>query len=124
MRRLYHHYQKWEEIRSGMWRTLHGVERQIYLDKAAQLMKNTSAFHVAMLDASMTWKYSCEAHLTGGYNRQAWIGHAGCCLATGSPEDVTRQAWHTLTQDEQDEANRMADAVLAEWDQRQCQNED
>jgi DNA polymerase elongation subunit (family B) len=35
-----------------------------------------------------------------------------------SLEDVTRQAWHTLTQFQQDEANRMADAVLTDWDSR------
>lgn len=124
MKRLYHHYEKWEEIQHGMWRTVTGVERQMLLEKAALLMKNTSAFRLAMMKASLLWKYSCEVHLTGGYNRQAWIGHAGCCLATGSPEDVTRQAWHTLTQAEQDLANAAADAVLLDWDKRQCQNVD
>jgi len=122
MKRRYHHYEKWEEIQHGMWRTLHGKERTIYLEKAAQLMKNTDAFRVAMLNASMSWTYSCEVHLSGGFNRQAWMGHAGCCLATGSPEDITREAWHTLTQIEQDLANAAADSVLADWDKRQCQN--
>ena len=123
MKRLYHHYEKWEEITHGMWRTVHGEARQPLLDAAAVLMKDSILFHACMLRASKEWRYSCEVHLSGGYNRQAWMGHAGCCIAQGCPEDITRQAWHTLTQDEQDEANRMADAVLKDWDSRQCQNE-
>ena len=123
MKRIYHHYEKWEEIQHGMWRTIRGQERQIFLFKAAELMKDTNRFYESMLSASLTWRYSCEVHLTGGFNRQAWMGHAGCCFAVGSPEDVTREAWHTLTQEEQDKANQAADAVLAEWDKRQCQNE-
>ena len=124
MKRIYHHYEKWEEIQHGMWRTIRGDERHLYLEKAALLMKDTTEFRASMSRASFQWRYSCEVHLTGGYNRQAWIGHAGCCLATGAPEDVTREAWHTLTQNEQDLANAAADNVLQEWDRRQCQNED
>lgn len=127
MKRMYHHYEKWEEIHSGMWRNVQGIERKEYVRVASELMRNTDAFYAAMLRASQEWTFSCEAHLSGGYNRQAWIGHAGCCLATHSPEDVTREAWHTLTQGEQDAANLAADKVLADWDSRQedlCQKTD
>jgi len=118
MTRLYHHYEKWEEIAGGMWRAVHGEARKPLLDAAALLMKDTARFRTAMLHASHEWRYSCEVHLSGGYNRQAWIGHAGCCLAVHSPEDITRQAWHTLKQAEQDDANQAADAVLLDWDGR------
>jgi hypothetical protein len=118
VKRLYHHYEQWEEISHGMWRRVLGQARKPLLEQAACLMRDSVRFHAAMLLASQEWKYSCEAHLTGGYNRQAWMGHAGCCLATGSPEDVTREAWHTLTQSEQDLANEAADRVLADWDIR------
>ena len=124
MKRIYHHYLLWEEIHQGMWRTLHGEARKPFLEAASQLMKNPSAFYLSMQRASVAWRHSCEVHLSGGYNRQAWMGHAGCCFSVNSPEDITREAWHTLTMAEQDEANRMADLVLTEWDARQCQNED
>lgn len=124
MKRLYHHFEKWEEITHGMWRAVSMDDRVLLTKQAADLMKDGPRFHNAMLRASREWRYSCEAHLSGGFNRQAWMGHAGCCIETSSPEDVTRQAWHTLTHDEQDLANAAADAVLKDWDARQCQNED
>lgn len=99
-----------------MWRIVRGRMRKEYLAKAVALMKHRTEFREAMHHASILWRYSTEAHLTGGFNRQAWIGHAGCCLATGSPEDVTREAWHQLTQAEQDRANQDADEILALWD--------
>ena len=117
MSRIYHHFGRWEEIGQGMWRVVRGRHRKEYLHRAIALMRHPVEFRESMLRASQLWKNSCDVHLTGGYNRQAWIGHAGCCLATGSPEDVTREAWHHLTQDEQDRANADADHVLALWDQ-------
>jgi len=48
-------------------------------------------------------------------NQRAWIGHAGCFLATGSPEETTRLGWHELDDGEQYGANAAADAVIAEW---------
>lgn len=118
MRRVYHHYEKWEEIQAGMWRNVTPTERARLADEAACLMKNSALFLEAMQRATEEWTHSCEHHLTGTFNRQAWVGHAGCCIAVGSPEDVTRQAWHTLTQDEQDQANRAADQAIAEWESR------
>ena len=129
MNRVYHHYEKWEEITCGMWRNVTPTERATLAQHAAELMKDSARFLEAMQRATEEWTYSCEHHLTGTFNRQAWMGHAGCCLAVGSPEDVTRQAWHTLTQDEQDRANLAADQAIAEWEQRYakkgelCQNE-
>lgn len=124
MKRLYHHYEKWEEISCGMWRNVPIPERQALHDGAAALMKDADAFFSAMQRATKEWTYSCQHHLTGGFNRQAWIGHAGCCLAVGSPEDITRLAWHTLTKDEQDRANAAADRAIAEWERRHLSMEE
>jgi hypothetical protein len=99
-----------------MWRRTSGEERQRYLQAAADLMKDHERFYQAMHRVTLEWPYSCEVNLTtNSINQQAWIGHAGTVLATGSPEDVTRQAWHTLTKDQQDLANAAADRAIAEW---------
>jgi hypothetical protein len=118
VKRVYHHFERWEEITAGMWRNVPVGERQAYIDNAAALMKDPQAFFLAMHKATIEWPHSCEHHLTGTFNRQAWIGHAGCCIATGSPEDLTRLAWHTLTQSQQDAANLAADKAIAEWERR------
>lgn len=119
MRRVYHHYERLEEYHCGMWRMVKGEDRPPLRQAAADLMKRPDLFRDAMLRAITGWRFSCEHNLTSrATNRIAWLGHAGCCLATTAPEDVTREAWWTLTQVQQDVANRVAADVLAEWEQR------
>lgn len=115
---VYHPHYRLEEHRYGMWRNVHEVTRRAeYLRAATELMRNPIRFYAAMHRAVEEWPLSCEHNLTRpSVNRQAWMGHAGCCIEVGSPEDVTRQAWHTLTQTEQDAANDVADKVIAAWE--------
>lgn len=117
IKRIFHPYHLWEETAAGMWRIVTGDARKPYLAAAAALMRNPEAFKAAMMRAVNEWRFSCEANLSArSVNRQAWLGHAGCCIATGSPEDITRQAWWTLNQSEQDEANRVADECILAWE--------
>lgn len=95
MRRVYRHYTDMEEYRpNGMWRNVAGQEqRQAYIDAASALMADPARFKDAMLRAIEEWPNSCEvAMTTPSLNHLAWFGHAGCCIATGSPEDCTH-AW-------------------------------
>lgn len=120
MKRIYHHYTRCEEFAAGMWRIVPVSERESFIDKSAALMRDPEAFRLAMFRAISEWPLSCEQNLTASsVNHQAWFGHAGCCIAHGSPEDLTRLAWHTLTQAEQDEANAMADLAIKKWRQQQ-----
>ena len=100
-----------------MWRIIRGEKRKQFIDNAADLMRAPEEFKTAMLTAIKQWPKSCEANFTAdGVNKIAWLGHAGCCVAVSSPEDCTRLAWHTLSKDEQDEANRVAAEALATWE--------
>jgi len=111
--RIYHHYEDLEEYHAGMWKIVRGKPRKNYVAAAAGLMQDPGAFKDAMLQALTLWPKSCDANLTAeSVNRIAWLGHAGCCIGTGSPEEATRVAWHTLASDEQAEANRVAGEVL------------
>ncbi len=116
MRRIYHHYTKCEEFAAGMWRIAPVSEREELIAKSAALMRDPEAFAQAMFRAVREWPRSCEQNLTASsVNHQAWFGHAGCCIAHGAPEDLTRLAWHTLNQSEQDAANAAADRAIAFW---------
>lgn len=117
LKRVFHPYTLWEDAQAGMWRNVVGEERQAYLIQAANLMKDPVSFLAFMTRVIHEWPYACEANLTTrSINRQAWIGHAATVLAVGAPEDVTRQAWWTLNQAEQDLGNAAADAAIAEWE--------
>lgn len=116
LERVFHHYEQWEEYHAGLWRVVRGKERQNNIDAAADLLRCPDEFREVLRQIITTWPVSCEANLTSADgNRIAWLGQAACCLAVGSPEENTRAAWHTLTQDEKDDANRVAAEVLAEW---------
>jgi len=119
LERQFFHYEALEEWKNGMWAIARGAKRNQYRDAAADLMRCPAEFKEAMLQAVSDWPNSCLHNLSAeAVNRLAWLGHADCCIATGSPEECTRLGWHTLNKREQDEANRVAQEVLDVWVER------
>jgi hypothetical protein len=118
VQRIYHHFNKWEDWLNGMWRYVSEDEKQAYLQKAIEFTGNAELYGSYMQRVIKEWPYACEHNLSNkAINRQAWIGHSACCLAIGCPEDITRLAWHNLTQTQQDEANAQADLAILAWEQ-------
>ena len=121
--RRYFHYEELEEFQRGMWRIVRGSERSDNASKAAGLMRDCSAFKQAMYQAVRDWPNSCLHNLTAdAVNKIAWLGHAGCCVGVGSPEENTRIGWHMLNGDEQDAANAAALEVLNYWESVHAQD--
>lgn len=117
MKKRWHHYLKWEDYQNGMYRTLSGDEKKEYLNKAIQFTGNPELYGDHMLEVVERWPICCEQNLSDtGMNRQAWIGHAAVCLAIGCPEDITREAWADLSQEQQDQANAKADLAIKLWE--------
>jgi hypothetical protein len=124
MKRIYHRHEYCEEYKAGMWRNVSAGERQSFIDAAAGLMKDSIRFKSAMIGAMNNWPNSFENSLTSSsINGIAFLGYCGCCYAVNSPEDLTRLAWHTLSTDQQDEANRVAGKVLDMWKSKQMDKE-
>lgn len=116
MRRVYHHYKKWEDFINGMWRNVSEKEAADYLQKAIVFTGDAELYGSFMLRAVKEWPIACEHNLTNpSMNHQAWVGHAACCIAIQCPEHITRLAWHQLSQDQQDRANAKADQAIAAW---------
>jgi hypothetical protein len=114
--RHFFHYEDLEEWRDGMWKIVRGKKRADYINASADLMRCPDEFKTAMMSALEEWPNSSRHNLSAeSINRIAWLGHAGCCVCCGSPEDCTRAGWHMLTKDEQDAANRVAEEVLNVW---------
>ena len=117
-KRVFYGHEDLEEYADGggMWRLVSGPKRQKFIEASAALMRDPIKFQNAMRRALREWPRSCAVNLeTPGKNRRAWIGHAGCYLATGSPEECTRIGWHTLNDWEQYKANLSADIILIEF---------
>ena len=115
--RVYYHYKDLEEVEGGLWRIVRGEERERNVLNAGELMKDSGSFKEAMLRSLVEWPNSSLHNLSAdGVNKLAYLGHAGCCVGVGSPEENTRCAWHTLTHDEQREADATAGEVLSIWE--------
>jgi hypothetical protein len=118
-RRVHYHWQDREEFAGDrrMWRTVASPSaRAVFIRHAAALMRQPDKFRAAMTRAVTEWPRSCETNLTGdAINQRAWLGHAGCYLDSGSPEDCTRLGWHELDSGQQRAANAAADDVIAAW---------
>jgi hypothetical protein len=124
MDREYHHYEKWEEHYAGMWRKINGSVREDFIQRAIEFTGNAKLYGSFMLRVIEEWPISCSQNLSAtNINRQAWIGHAACCLAIGCPEELTRVAWHSLTQKQQDDANAQADNAIKLWEAKNAKKE-
>lgn len=128
MIQVFHHYSAWEDANAGMWRSVSGVERELMVEKAVEFTGNTSLYGSWMMKVILEWPVACEQNFTNqSMNHQAWVGHAAVCLATGIPEDITREAWWKLSEQQRDEANARADEAIRAWKtnymrKAKCQN--
>lgn len=118
-KRVYHHMNLMEEFHSVMWKQIPADQREAAIEASAELMREADSFELACRRAIDEWPNSAEANLTAAViNHQAWIGHAACCINHGASEDLTRLAWRTLTQEEQDAANAAADRAIEYWESK------
>jgi hypothetical protein len=98
-----------------MWGSV--SNRKEWLKKAIEFTGNHELYGSWMIKVSQEWKYSCEHNLTDkSSNRRAWIGHAAVAFAMQCPEDITRQAWAFLTEEQQTLANLEADKAINLWE--------
>lgn len=120
MKRVFHHYEKWEEYHSGMWRNVPTNERDYFAQNVRAIITNPVSFRASMMRAIEEWPISCEHNLTAGrgINRSAWLWHAGACIATSASEDITRSVWHQITKEQQSIADSIAAECVMEWERK------
>lgn len=114
--RVYHPYWLWEEIEYNMWGSV--PDRDQYLDLMIRFTGDAVLYGAGMLRVVREWKYSCEHNLSNvTQNRKAWVGHAACALLFRCPEDIVRSAWSRLAEEQQIQANAVADIAIREWEE-------
>ncbi len=110
---IWHPYWEWEEVKHNMWG--HEKNRSEWLKKAIEFTGNHVLYGSWMMKVVDRWIKSCQQNLTKPGNKRAWIGHAAVAMAIQCPEDIVREAWGYLTQEQQDAANKKADEAIAYW---------
>lgn len=117
LNRVYHPFDQWEEIKHNMWGDVDNKKKM--LSWAFEFTQNHKLYGEYMMRVVNEWPISCENALTDYFlNRRAWIGHAACALANKCPEDIVRQAWGYLTDEQQFLANEEANNAIRTWEQR------
>ena len=112
---------QWEEVPANMWGEV--ANKRLYLQRAVIFTGNHRLYGRYMQRVTREWPNSCVNALTDyNLNRRAWIGHAACALALRCPEDITRQAWGLLTDEQRTLANRQADRAICAWEMRYRQS--
>lgn len=115
MTQIYHPYTTWEDWKAGMWQP--SADPRNDSAHAAAILGEPSVFADAARKMLADWPVSAEQNLTDmGQNRRSWIGQAACCHLAGISEGATRQAWWTLSNEERDDANAVADQAILNWE--------
>jgi hypothetical protein len=119
IRQKWYPYTLWEDYLHGMYRKLDREEQESLLRLAIDFTGDDELYGSWMLRVAKEWPISCENNFTDmSINHRAWIGHAACCMAINCPEQITRQAWWELTDEQRDKANARADYAIALWNNR------
>ena len=114
--RVWHPYNRWEEVGFNMWGSVRQNERKEYLQKAIEFTGDHELYGSWMMKVANDWKYSCEHNLTGtGNNKRAWIGHAACAYAFKCPENIVREAWWCLSEEQRNKADAVAEEAINYW---------
>lgn len=113
MEQYFEHYEKWEDYINGMYNIPKAEDQEGFCLLALKLLSDKHLFLIACKDVLNTWKISSKVNLTNtGCNRRAWLGQASCCIKYNVPEMCTRMAWGRLTEQQQFEANIIAEMVI------------
>lgn len=94
----------------NMWGTVEDRDRA--LDTAIEVTGQHEIYGAWMGRVIRDWPISSENALTDdSINRKAWLGHAAMAYGFQIPENIVRQAWGMLS----DEQRRLANAQAAHW---------
>lgn len=116
MKQVFHHYEKWEDFRNGMWRRVSPQDELSMLPQAVEFTGDHIKYGLAMMRVIREWPVTCEHNLTdNSINQKAFIGHCAVCLQLGIPEYITRMAWGYLSKEQQDKANERAQHAIDTW---------
>ena len=115
MKRIFHHYNKWEDFHHGMYNE-DKTDRKTRVNKAASVLGTPSICEKAMRMVVEQWTIATEFNLSNAeINRRAWLGQAACSSYVGVHEDETREAWGLLTIEQRTTANAIATRIIREW---------
>lgn len=117
MKRIFEHHDLWEDSRSGQYDLPSVLDDPYKILISAKLLSTPHEFFNVAMNMIDSWPVAASVNLSNkSRNRQAWLGQASCCYDNGAKEHEVKEAWHTLTHKQQEEANAVADEVIQLWE--------
>ena len=117
MARAWYHYTQWEDWAVGMYAL---PVSEVAVERAVALLSDADATRDAMAKVVESWPISARYRLSAtDTNRRSWLGQAACCLTVRATQKETCIAWSRLSDTARARANRMADAIITEWEERE-----
>jgi len=106
-------YWEWEECTRNMWGSV--SHRKTWVSMAAEFTGNAELYGEWMRKVVERWPNSCAHNLSKSGDKHPWIGHAAVALAIACPEDIVREAWAMLNDEQQRLANIKASEAIDYW---------
>ena len=123
IKRIYHHYEQWEDYQSGMYNRPcldaldTGISSEERIEKAVECLCNESICREYMRKVVKEWPIATEQVLSNtGMNRKSWLGWCACFLYGGCHDEETRRAWWLMSDEARAMANGIAKQVIREWE--------
>lgn len=119
--RIFHHHEKWEDWRNGLFNK--SKKRIDKINLSRKILNNIEKCDEFFSRVFLEWPFCSDVNLSNrNINRQAWLGQAACCLSHGANEDETKEAWFTLSKEEQYRANTIADYYILKFETEKMKN--
>lgn len=116
MKQFFAPYWDWEDFKNGMYNKQTKNELE-HIEKSIEILSDSELFFKISKQMIAEWIISAKVNLTDlQQNRRAWIGQATCCFANGTPENLVRIAWNSLSEQKQKEANYIAERIIIEFE--------
>lgn len=119
MKRIFHQYKEMEDFQNGMYGE-NKDGRSERVKKSCEILGDKETCRKAMETVVSRWKNATEYNLSNDkINKKAWLGQACCSIYANIHEDETREGWELLTDNQREEANKIANEIIANWIRRQ-----
>ena len=119
MEQIYHNYEDWEDYKNGFYSKPKKSEESEHIFKVIELFNSKTLTETYMNRVIEEWKNSVEHNLTNAsMNKIAYIGQAACCIYASVPSETTMKAWKMIPLEIQDRANKIAENIIKEWEQK------
>ena len=118
MKRIFHQYQEMEDFKNGMYRE-NKNDRNERVKRACEILGDKETCRKAMETVVSKWKNATEYNLSNDkINKKAWLGQACCSIYANVHEDETREGWGLLTDNQREQANKIANEIITNWVRR------